>query len=236
MKTLIIFLLYIILTNAWADDSRIGNGGDGVLDSNTGKIALLDFIESSDLTNKEYFHPGVSFGPIGLNTTEGMPYAPKVLEAKHYLGDLFSLKFYNACKGKSTLYGDAYVLMSLEVDHGLNPTKPLIWIFTNKKLSEIDDEGAVRYLDSNKSKSQIAIQKDGIVIIHKPSYIKMDAINRAGLIMHELLIAMILHKNKDYFMERSTENLREFNKILFTWAFSEKYIPTQVLINACHKI
>ncbi|RYZ86846.1 MAG: hypothetical protein EOP06_13745 [Proteobacteria bacterium] len=84
----------------------------------------------------------------------------------------------------------------------------LIWIGTNKPLENVEDEGVVRLTDPV-TKQQLAIQKDGVVLVYLPIFNRLDGRNRAALVLHEALLRYVLVKSPALHAKFGTAKIRE---------------------------
>lgn len=106
----------------------------------------------------------------------------------------------------------------------------LIWIGTNTPLENIPDEGVVR-LEDPSTKQQVAVQKDGVVMVYLPIFEKMNSKNRAALMMHEALLRVVLKLNPNSYAKNGTAKIREFVNLLFNREFYQ--LPEPVIEKVC---
>lgn len=96
----------------------------------------------------------------------------------------------------------------------------IIWMMTDKELEEIPDEGTIR-LPDGASKKQVAIQKNGVVLIYRPIFEKMDERNKAALILHELLLFAQMHGGAKDLLKNGTAGVRKVVYDLFHEDYAE---------------
>lgn len=88
------------------------------------------------------------------------------------------------------------------------------WILTSQDLSNIKDEGSIRYTGNGMLK-QLAIQKDNVIVINEELFGKLDDQNKAALIVHEILISAALDQGFDLNTKYGTAPIREVVNLLF---------------------
>lgn len=98
------------------------------------------------------------------------------------------------------------------------PVQPsdLIWVLTNDDLRKLSDQGVIEYQFKQGEKlEQLAIQKDGTVLIRKDLFENMEPKDQEAFLIHELLIATALSKNLDLYGQLGTRPIRELVGVLF---------------------
>jgi hypothetical protein len=95
----------------------------------------------------------------------------------------------------------------------------------------LTDEGLIRDIDS-KSLVQVAVQRDGVVVVHRPTYEKMDPKSRNALYVHEAFVRLVSQVNPKLIQEQGTAPIRKFNKLLFEHLYQTHFIPAKVLRDA----
>jgi hypothetical protein len=93
--------------------------------------------------------------------------------------------------------------------------KELTWAFTNQPLEDIKDEGLIRTTLPGKL-AQVAIQKDGFVLVYEPLFNAMDNHNQDSLVFHETLIATALRNHISLKSAIGTSPLRELVSLLMS--------------------
>jgi hypothetical protein len=93
--------------------------------------------------------------------------------------------------------------------------KELTWAFTNQPLEDIKDEGLIRTTLPRKL-AQVAIQKDGFVLVYEPLFNAMDDHNQDSLILHETLITTALRNHISLKSAIGTSPLRELVSLLMS--------------------
>lgn len=96
-------------------------------------------------------------------------------------------------------------------------TRPsqMTWVLTDEKLEKISDQGIISTTQAN-SIEQVAIQKDNIVLINRPLFLKMSDVDKAALLVHELLISTALNLGFDVNSDQGTAPIRKVVAILFS--------------------
>jgi len=75
-------------------------------------------------------------------------------------------------------------LIILAKKSNLPPIKPLRWAYVDYDLETINDSGLIR-VENPQTKKQVAIQKDGLVVINRIEFEKMDGESKTALFVHE---------------------------------------------------
>ncbi|MEN0060354.1 MAG: hypothetical protein AAGB31_16055, partial [Bdellovibrio sp.] len=92
-------------------------------------------------------------------------------------------------------------------------TKVLKWAFTDLPLESIHDEGEIR-ISRPESKRQLAIQKDGLVVIQRQEFDALDNESKAALFTHEALLYTVSVLNPDLIEQQGTSLIRTYNRRL----------------------
>lgn len=106
----------------------------------------------------------------------------------------------------------------------------LVWIATQTPLENIPDEGVVRLADPS-GKQQLAVQKDGVVMVYKPIFDRLDARNKAALVLHEALLRMVLKINPSHYQKYGTSKIRELVKLVFSENWNQ--LPDSAVNRVC---
>ncbi len=91
--------------------------------------------------------------------------------------------------------------------------KTLKWAFTDLPLESIHDEGEIR-ISRPESKKQLAIQKDGLVVIQRQEFNELDNESKAALFTHEALLYTVSVLNPDLIQQQGTSLIRTYNRRL----------------------
>ena len=110
---------------------------------------------------------------------------------------------------------DAYGLFLSKVGRVPVFTRELVWAFTDRRLEDVRDEGAIRLSLAGKVE-QVAIQKDGFVIINEPLFRRMDRNSQSALFLHESMIATALRDRVNLNSPEGTGPLREIVALLMS--------------------
>ena len=164
-------------------------GGNSALDPGTGQRRLLDLIEKDEV---EYFkfilryhHPEISHGTHA-----------------NCVGDIeFCYITQIAERGESSFTHPKL--------HAAKLAKELRWAFTEENLQDVNDTGIIRIVNP-KSKIQLAVQKNGFVLVNKPEFQSLDAESRAALKLHEAALYAVKLLNPELLDEKGTEPVRTY--------------------------
>jgi len=100
----------------------------------------------------------------------------------------------------------------------------MAWILTSKSLENIQDEGIIATPIEGELK-QVAVQKDGVVLIQKNLFEAMDEHNQKALFLHEVLIRTALLIGYDLETNLGTSPLRKIIAfIMQSGSFPEEYL------------
>ncbi|MEI7974026.1 MAG: hypothetical protein WCH11_06640 [Bdellovibrio sp.] len=101
------------------------------------------------------------------------------------------------------------------------PVTPFKWAFVDFDLDEIDDEGAV-HIDNPETKKQLAVQSDGLVLINRSEFKRLDEVSKAGLFVHESVLRAVIVLNPRLIASQGTEPIRTFNRRLIKYFLSRR--------------
>lgn len=215
----LVLVAAVTLASAMSHAEEGGNSGGGGGDAiQTSKgWTMLDLAESMQTR---------FFAPIGAKGT------PKIDELDAYQKKAAVEKYYNDAV-RNLLYCDGHSAGNQQISIGMAAGylqfrdvpgravtpygreildsalgKQMVWIETDLPLSNVDDEGVIRLLDLQ-TKTQVAIQKDNIVMVYAPIYKKMDAKNQAALVIHELVLRIVLRLNPNHYSQHGTSYIRQ---------------------------
>lgn len=100
----------------------------------------------------------------------------------------------------------------------------MTWILTSKSLENIQDEGIIVTPIEGELR-QVAVQKDGVVLIQKNLFEAMDEHNQKALFLHEILIRTALLIGYDLETNLGTSPLRKVIAfIMQSGSFPEEYL------------
>ena len=207
-------ILFILLFAIFAGPTvhagdKTGNGG-GVGVSPRGDVTLLDLLELGNdyLILDQFPETQAILKWITSHHESVMPFY-----IKDEIGCLTGLKDSSYCSE-----------LSLK-------TRPLTFKFTNQFLPTIDDTGVVS-LNNEYTREQAAIQRDGVVIIQKKLFLKMDDLSKASLLIHESLIRLVLFDNPSLLQKSGTQPIRKVVRMYTDWAILHRSIPQSELVKA----
>lgn len=224
MKIKYLIILLLISVNVWAGKDR--GGGDAVEEARG--WTLLDLAEKMDIN---YIQPITGIEQEqAFNVALENAYRCGVsihIDAPGYHGLKFNLRdvLKQVAVGNSVPLTD--VGLWAFAYHGL---QQLVWIGTETPLEEISDEGVIRDVDP-KTKKQVAIQLNGVVMVYMPIFRKMDYRSRAALVMHESLLRIVLSKFPHHYAKHGTSKIRKTVNLLFNPA--NYSIPTAEVQRVC---
>lgn len=104
-------------------------------------------------------------------------------------------------------------------------TKVLKWAFTDLPLESINDEGEIR-ISKPDSKKQLAIQKDGLVVINRAEFNTLDDESKAALFTHEALLYTVSVLNPDLIKKNGTRLVRFYNRKLLRFFHEHDRLST----------
>lgn len=188
-------------------------GGSSVIDPKTGKRRLLDLAEEETWTYVDYI-------PVSANYLKNLwPALAKDLELKFFNSLSYfwtngqlnwkenllmgfagaALVDVNSRSGADGLhfYKDLLVEIGRSdiksvLEKRIDETGRVVrWVFVDFPLSELNDEGYIRLVDPS-TKRQVAVQKDGVVIIHRAEYDLLDDESKGALFLHEGVLSSLL--------------------------------------------
>ena len=171
-KSIFIFSLISLFTFiAQAGPHRIGNGGNGVTDSKTDSVYLLDFYETG-IENDSFFNsqvPNIFTAEIETTLTPDQ-YPTKLIAAK---------------------ISEVYALDKITATSLLTALRMYSWSFVTYDLEKTTDIAtSINILPEHLL--QIANRRYGQVLINKNLWKKMSEENQAGLVLHELIYSLAL--------------------------------------------
>jgi len=245
MNLLIVGLIFFSSFQAYSGQHR--GGGDGI--ENDGNWSLLDLVEQYEANyyfpqTEKYFasHVADRVGFVANRCAFPMTYFMQL--QKTFVDKIREI---NRAKADSSPYDVRLIFPDPRSTHQfpLNRSLPypyqqsefqtivdvktgarlsaqeIIWMMTDKELEEIPDEGTIRLPAENESKKQLAIQKDGVVLIHRPIFEKMDDRNKAALIVHELMLFAAMHGGSSNLLQNGTAEVRRIVHALFSESYFE---------------
>lgn len=199
-------------------------GGDSVQNPITGGRSLLDLQENDEL--KEFSFEMINYDR-NLNTEyqRGIlgcmfPGANSNCENAYLPGRELSKLDDSLVQALATCDGiTKYVDSSFKLLFG-DKIKPLKWVFIQTPLEEINDEGLIR-VTNPETKRQVAIQKNGLVVINQPEFNLMDNTAKAALKFHELALCAAKTTNPDLVKKEGTEPVRYFVRQFTAYAHTK---------------
>ena len=208
---------------AQANAGNSSGGGGGAVISADGKATLLDLVEPIE---HRYFDPrnfvsqtlrlGLGYSWELIVAAGCKPGVPNPAPAANFCNSF--AKYIHVTLGAPSGQSD--------FDWAVTAPKELIWIFTSEPLEQLKDEGLIRNVDPT-TLIQVAVQKDGIVVVHEPTFNKMDQRSKDALFMHETLVRIVSETNLKLIKEQGTASIRKFNK-MFIERYFGGFIPDEV--------
>lgn len=211
-----------------------GGGGDSATNTH-GQRQLLDLIEKDEL---DYFIPSPALynNVIPQEITRALNIMKVECKAKgnkpyncptqsthpesimKWTDYIFLSVFAHSYNMFLSYYGDNFYdtdlqnMRQIEKNYGLTQSvQPLKWAFVDFDLNELNDEGLV-HIDNPETKKQLAIQKDGLVVINRSEFDRLDDVGKASLFVHESVLRAVLILNPTTLKEQGTENIRAFTR------------------------
>lgn len=252
MRFFILVTTLLFSLNCFSGQHR--SGGDGILQD--GNWSLLDLTEKYDATyyfpqKQTYFTEYVADRMSFIANRCAFPMAYLMRMQEGMLNKIYDL-YMQRTRGMDPIDERTVFPMGNNALHRepLNRSLPqtneeftgitvsqtgltageIIWMMTDKELEEIPDEGTIRLPDGT-SKKQVAIQKNGVVLIYRPIFEKMDERNKAALVLHELLLFAQMHGGAKDLLKNGTAGVRKVVYDLFHEFYME--IPTIAFEGFC---
>lgn len=196
MKSLIIFVLICQICSAsLAGPHRVGNGGNGVIDLQTGQVMLLDLVEAG-LEKKPFFNQDL--------TNIYLDQVNKYLNATTFPSNLIALKLSEIARH------DRITAMTV-----LTALKLLDWQFVDYELEKTNDIAPAIDI-APELIVQLANRRYAQVLINRNLWNKLNLENRAALVIHELIYSLS-HKPTE---TDSATNIK--TRGIMSYLFSEK--------------
>lgn len=225
-------------------------GGGDIVQDGSGKYQLLDLIEKDEL---DYFMPRTYYGNLSqlfftflffkqgiCEDFVGIKYEAKVAFPKQSskfeaallstfnLNMIEGLRVYDPCDVGRSWQMKAYYLQEANKqnvqDKTIDKISPLKWAFTNTNLEDLADEGLIR-VDNPETKKQLAIQKDGLVVVSKNEFDKLDSLSKESLFIHEAVLFSTKKVNPDLIKKSGTEPVRAYVRRLVKFLSAMKTTP-----------
>jgi hypothetical protein len=213
--------MFMQMTQAHA--GRESGGGDSAAYQNGGRT-LLDLLEKDNLN---YFLPDTVLPelkpgtyPFPANSVSYLMFMVIAYEGKHnypskniddnnIADPTFFFHLLSTLDSRKEMLNYSFDLNQF----GIVLPGPLRWAFTDSDLENIQDEGILR-IPNPETKRQLAIQKDGLVVINKKEFYLLDKDGKVGLFFHEAVLRTLLLLNPKHIEENGTENVRTYTRRL----------------------
>lgn len=203
-----------------------GGGGASAEDSN-GQRRLLDLIEQDELT---YFFPdeelkktNPNFIPLTWLLERSLNSYEKIREGRTWkhkenedIGDpsfLFNIMYAIDAQFTGMSLKSRQLLLNR---YNIPLAQPLKWAFTDEDLGKLNDEGLIS-IENEATKRQVAVQKDGFVLINRQEYQSMDADSQYVLFFHESVLRAVLLLNPGHIESHGTQYVRAYTRQLFRY-------------------
>ncbi|MNK51261.1 hypothetical protein D3C87_701590 [compost metagenome] len=215
-----------------------GVGGGDSVKGPSGQRQLLDLAEVEDL---EYFTPLRTYdnGKIvnGIATFEyqrvrcgfDSMMSKKLLFVVMYAMGVqrYEGALVKDCQGQSLGYyspSDSFDSnIKIRIKNGiLPPITPLRWAYVNIDLEDVDDAGIIR-ITNPKTLKQLAIQKDGLVVINKAEFQKLDNESKDALFLHEAVLYAVKKLNPSLLERNGTAQVRSYVRNLVRYFSNWEY-------------
>lgn len=215
-KSILMMAVLLSPTLVFAEGGNSGGGGGDAVQTKQG-WTTLDLAEPS--LTASYFSMNQIAMQSKLNIRRLDECEAKIRNSQHH--ELFGLGFGSEIIRTFIGFSRSSVLL-----------KPLMWTTTNLPLAELRDEGAIRLADQNSTK-QLALQKEGVVVVYKPIFEKLDDESKSALYLHETLLKTVLEHFPENYQAYGTSEIRKLVQVLMSENFSA--IPASVMIRFCGK-
>jgi hypothetical protein len=178
--------------------NKTGNGGDSIQNHN-GTRSLLDLVETDQI---DYF------------TYNAVDYTNHIVNEQGWDHDVASdidLLSSLSPDVPSRDLGNYFSsdLLTNALRSCLNPVHGLHFAWTVVPLEKVSDEGEIR-LPSTVTERQLAIQKDGLVVVNKNEFRQIDSLSQGVLKLHEGMICAILKLNPQLIASQGTAPIRSY--------------------------
>lgn len=231
-KLFIGMCLLSIQISAFAGGSMVGGGGNAIADS-SGKISLLDLVESDDkyLNSMQILNEGIFSNKLSMRTEETLYLA--VTDPASPFKEGSTARRHSFLSYIYKTFGKRTSVQDYNLNWKFQPI-PLMWILTDKSLASLNDQGEMEDIDPE-TLIQIAVQRDGIVLIDQPNFYLMDSKSQNALLMHEALIRLVSETNPDLIAKKGTAPIRKFNKLLIDRIYGA-FVPDAALQKAFNEL
>lgn len=113
--------------------------------------------------------------------------------------------------------------------------KPLRWAFTESFLEDVTDEGIIR-VENPKTKRQVAVQIENLVVINKTEFHLMDAESKDALFVHEAVLYAIKKLNPELIKQKGTAPLRAYVNALVSFFKNPSEFPSSAVREAFEQL
>ena len=223
------------------------SGGGVSADDPNGRRRLLDLIEKDKL---DYFLPSAE---MPWPYDHGIPEGLKNLVIRYEY--LRNIKYNGNGSEDSDIGGPEFILsvmMALNPKgvmkdarffekgqpgeiYQIRPVAPIKWAFTDEPLESLNDEGIIRIENPN-TKRQLAIQKNGMVVVNRKEFESIDDESKAGLFIHESVLRAVLLLNPQEIATHGTENVRTYTRRFLNYIMRPKRTPGFTVLEAYREL
>ncbi len=224
MKCLkLIFFTGLVLLGFNAHAGAEGRGGADTIENKNGGRSLLDLQEIDDLRYFNFLMQNYSKKISEAHAKMLTPCFGSLCD-EQYVNS--SLELFSYPQLINELFQGAYAVCSgiikAKDSKGwlMYRTPVLQWAFTNSNLEDIKDEGVMRVFNPN-TKRQVAIQKDGLVIINEKEFNLMDNDSKAALKLHESALCAVKALNPELLEFHGTAPVRNFVRQFVSFALTQ---------------
>lgn len=113
---------------------------------------------------------------------------------------------------------------TLYIEQGVHLNE-LVWIFSRiTPLERLNDEGIIRYtapVGRNRQIKQIAVQKNGVVLVDRQLYLQLNKDEKAGLVVQNAILRDLLERRPWAIMRHGTSFVRDVVGLVSDSDFSQ---------------
>lgn len=197
-----LFFCWFILFSSLADEGTVGNGGDGYKVSDN-LVYLFDFVES------------------GIEESARIPEIEPNDEIKTRIEAVFNHtdSTYNITVNTDALSKVITHFYNMDILFGTSLVMAIElfdWQFINLSLLDIHDADTVVDIDPTRE-IQLAVRAGHQIKIDKNNFRKLPEVHRTGLLIHEILYALIRPKKRLYaYWKQDSTKVREITAKMFS--------------------
>ena len=90
----------------------------------------------------------------------------------------------------------------------------LKWAFTDVELERLHDEGLIS-LENENTLKQVAVQKDGLVVVNRKEFNMLDSDSKKALFIHEAVLRSVLVLKPSDIQQNGTAHVRKYTRRVY---------------------